>query len=108
LVKSEQLSAKELHAILKVCRKNGVTKIAMRGFSVELLPESERIVAATSRSAVRAVSEVDEVTQKQLDSARKADELALLAIEDPVAYEKHLLSENADQEDDPNEIELDV
>lgn len=105
----DQISAKQLHAILKVCRKNGVTRLAIEGLSVDLLPDEQRHGAPGMGQAVaRRVAEIDEITQRELDEARKAEELALLAIENPLAHEKHLLSDNADQMENDGERELDV
>lgn len=103
---SEQLSIKDVYGILKTCKKLGISRISYRGFEAEFDGNLIETGPKMTRNASEVVlQQLDAKTKAKLDMDRKQDELALLAIEDPLAYEKHLLSDDSayePEEDDSN------
>lgn len=104
---TELLSIKDVYGILKTCRKLGVTRISYRGFEADLEDKVAHAGRrAVSKKSARSFDLMDEKTRETLRVVRKQEDLALMAIEDPLAYEKHLLSEDAAPE--PNDEEIDI
>ena len=100
----DTLSLKEVFGIMKTCRKLGVTRISYRGFEADFEDETPHSGRKASRKVSPATLEhLDSKTLEALNLARKQDELALLAIEDPYAYEKHMLSEDAAQDSEQDD-----
>lgn len=98
------LSAHELCAILRSCRQNQVLELRFRGLEVTFAtqgsdaqpPELQPRRVSTAK-ATKEVEAVEKHGLKEAELRLREEQLDLLAVEDPVAFEKFLLSEDAEQ-----------
>lgn len=93
-------NTKDLCAILKACKKIGVKRLKAAGIEVEFISDQQPSVVSNGRFFE------DPKIKNQIALNRKDEELSLMAIEDPIGYEKHLMSE--DSEAEYESIELDA
>ena len=96
------LSSSDVCAILNSCRKNQVLKLKCLGLEVEFLDGAEaQAIQLRPRSAAKAPKYSDEEErrgERHQEISGKEAHLDLLAIEDPVAYEKFIQGEDAESD----------
>lgn len=100
-------SASELCAIIEACGKAGVRIFRAEGVALQLGPPKEiplqpQMDPEVLGSAQHARQNTDALRRDESDL--RADQLALLAIEDPVEYERQLRDEELG--DEPGESDL--
>lgn len=100
---TKQLNIKELCDILKACKKYGVTHFSSGELSVSFPIKGEATPPYLKRHMPVNMSLVDEKVAAELLLARRDDDLALLAIEDPLAYEQFMMSEDTAPLEDEDE-----
>lgn len=94
MIQKPYLSATEIVTILKECRKCGVTKFALADMSVEFAVSSK--VSRKTEQFVPIDVVLQETEEKKVilaeEAEAKADRLARMVVEDPVAYEREIIS----------------
>lgn len=103
-------TAKELSAILKACRENDVRILSYQGLEVEfhaptntpgddaggeLGVQVPRLSSAKQVKLDAAMVEIERHSAVEAELRLKEEELAQLAIENPVLYEQYMQSEDA-------------
>lgn len=100
---SAEISVKEVCAILRSCHRLKVKRFKFKdlefAFDLDGVPHVKPLVPLPPRDETAvtagAMQLLDERGRAELELARQDEARALLAIEDPLAYERLLLSEDA-------------
>ena len=95
------LSAQDVCAILKSCRQNQVVRLKFGDLELEFSPREGAFPIETNSGFVRRTPKLtDEIVEKgELEKrvGHEQESLDLLAVEDPVAYEKFLMGDDAER-----------
>lgn len=96
-MKRDWLNSKDICKILDSCSKNGVTELCFEGIIVKFTGQPIQPIITWSKQPTLS-EEKENSSEVSKEMALEADQIQLeqMMIEDPVAYERHLINGDLD------------